>query len=227
MRYQEFRSDLEEQKIDEIKALMNMANWFSQKYHDIISSGAQRLGQGEIQKFTNQHLRAFMQMMGRYKVDWPNVTMYVIYQYLRLIMKLDDQDIVDVVNTVAKDPKVRYKKIVTIKQIKDQDRNILPSSFSTIAGDPVKTNQLVAQMIIAAGAVRQMERHWEHQAGAAPAAARNYSTSGSRSSAPPPASQPPPGTQQASSAPSPAPQGNQQTQLSTITSALSQLGATP
>jgi hypothetical protein len=164
------------QQLDEIAALMNMANWFAQKYHNVISKGSQKLGQGEVQKFTNKHLRTFMQMMGRYQVDWPTVTMYVIYQYLRLVMKLSDQDILDVVNTTMRDPKVKSKKILTIQQVKDQNKDTLPSSFSTTGGDPAKTNQLIAQMIVAGGAMRQLERHWETQVGATKEPAKDHST---------------------------------------------------
>lgn len=209
MRYDEFRYELTEEKLEEIKALLNMANWFSQKYHDVISAGSQRLGQGEVQKFTNQHLRAFMQMMGRYSVDWPTVPMYVIYQYLRLIMRLNDQDIADVVNTVAKDPKVRAKKMLTIQQIKDQNKNTLPSGFSTAGGDPSKTNQLIAQMIIAGGAMRQMERHWEKQAQVAPAPAMDHT--------PPPKKTTPASTATASTNPP----------IAAVNAALTQLGVTP
>lgn len=168
-------SELQEsQQLDEIAALMNMASWFANKYHDVISKGSQKLGQGEVQKFTNKHLKVFMQMMGRYGVDWPNVSMYVIYQYLRLVMKLNDQDILDVVNTTFRDPKIKTKKILTIQQVKDQDKDTLPSSFSSTGGDPAKTNQLIAQMVIAAGAMRQLERHWERQVGVSAAPAKDY-----------------------------------------------------
>lgn len=230
MRHAEFRSDIKEQRLDEIKALMNMANWFAQKYHDALATGAQKLGQGEVQKFTNQHLRAFMQMMGRYKQDWPTVTMYVIYQYLRLVMRLNDQDIADVVNTVAKDPKVKAKKTLTIQQIHDTNKNTMPSSFSTAGGDPTKTNQLIAQMIVAGGAIRQMERHWEKQAGASAAPPKDHAAAARSKAATNPAATTS-GQQQAAapaSQPSgPQPQGNPQAQIATITAALSQLGATP
>lgn len=220
MRYEEFQDKVNEQRIDEIGALIGMANWFSQKYHDVISKGAQKLGQGEVQKFTNQHLKAFMQMMGRYKVDWPTVTMYVIYQYLRLVMKLSDQDITDVVNTIIKDPKVMGKKLLTGQQIKDQNKNTLPSSFSKAGGDPAKTNQLIAQMIIAAGATRQMERHWETQAGVPRAQSGGQTTTTARQPSNTRAPQASTPSQQSTSAPS-------QQNLANINAALSQLGVTP
>lgn len=224
MRHAEFRSDLEEQRLDEIRALLNMANWFAKKYHNVIASGAQKMGEGEVQKFTNQHLRAFMQMMGRYKQDWPTVTMYVIYQYLRLVMKLNDQDITDVINTVAKDPKVKAKKILTLQQIRDQNKNTVPSSISTVGGDPAKTNQLIAQMIIAGGAIRQMERHWERQAGADSTPANTHAPAAPRR---PVAQKPPAGqstTQQQSGQSAQTPQSQQ---LANINAALAQLGAAP
>lgn len=221
MRHAEFRSNLEEQRLEEIRALMNMANWFAQKYHDVIASGAQKMGEGEIQKFTNQHLKAFMQMMGRYRQDWPTVTMHTIYQYLRLVMKLNDQDIADVVNTVAKDPKVKAKKVLTIQQIKDQNKNTLPSSISTTGGDPTKTNQLIAQMIIAGGAIRQMERHWERQANATPTPANNHTSTAPKKSVKKQTTQPQP-AQPAQTA-----QTQQAQQLANINAALTQLGATP
>ena len=223
MRYEEFQSPTGEQKLDEIKALVNMANWFSQKYHDAIAAGSQRMGQGEVQKFTNQHLRAFMRMMGRYQADWPTVSMYIIYQYLRLIMKLNDSDILDVINTTMKDPKVRTKKPLVLQQVRDPNKNTLPASFSQTGGDPAKTNQLITQMIIAAAAVRQMERHWEKQASADELPAKDHgqaSSSGQRGrsgQAAPAASTPQTGTQQQSTQP----------QISAINAALAQLGANP
>ncbi len=199
----------EQQQLDEIAALMNMANWFAQKYHNVISAGSQKLGQGEVQKFTNKHLRVFMQMMGRYGVDWPTVTMYVVYQYLRLVMKLDDQNILDVVNTTVRDPKIKAKKILTILQIKDQDKDTLLSSFSNTGGDPGKTNQLIAQMIIAAGAMRQLELHWERQANVPAASVKSYATTNNTSTAQPSAGQQP-----------------AQNTLANINAALAQLGVT-
>lgn len=224
MRHAEFRSDLEEQRLEEIRALMNMANWFAQKYHNVIASGAQKMGEGEVQKFTNQHLKAFMQMMGRYRQDWPTVTMYVIYQYLRLVMRLNDQDITDVINTVAKDPKVKAKKVLTLQQIKDQNKNTLPSSISTVGGDPAKTNQLIAQMIIAGGAVRQMERHWERQANAAAMPASNHAPAAPRRKA---VAQAPTSQQASAGSQSQTTTQAPPTQIANINAALTQLGATP
>ncbi len=220
MRYEEFQSSDATQKLDEIKALANMANWFSQKYHDVIAAGAQKLGQGEVQKFTNQHLRTFMRMMGRYQADWPTVSMYVIYQYLRLIMKLGDADILDVVNATMKDPKIKTKKPLVIQQVRDPEKNTLPASFSQTGGDPEKTNQLIAQMIIAAAAVRQMERHWEKQAGAEamPAASSGRGGTAQPTAARSNTSQPTQPTPAAAQA---------QTQISAINAALAQLGANP
>lgn len=204
----------ESQQLDEIAALMNMANWFAQKYHNVISKGSQKLGQGEVQKFTNKHLKVFMQMMGRYGVDWPTVTMYVIYQYLRLVMKLGDQDIIDVVNTTVRDPKIKAKKILTIQQVKDQDKNTLLSSFSSTGGDPAKTNQLIAQMIVAAGAMRQLERHWERQAGVAAEPAKKYTTNTT-------------GSNNTAQTTRPATQQTKTPTLNAINAALSQLGVNP
>lgn len=225
MRYEEFQaSDANKQQLDEIKALANMANWFSQKYHDAIAAGSQKMGQGEVQKFTNQHLRSFMRMMGRYRADWPTVSMYVIYQYLRLIMKLDDNDIMDVVNSTMKDPKVRTKKPLVLQQVKDQNKNTLPASFSQTGGDPAKTNQLIAQMIIAAGAVRQMERHWEKQADAEEMPAVDHGQGTTRSTQGPRrnVNQPAPTSGSTAGATQTA-----QPQISAINAALAQLGATP
>lgn len=223
MRYDEFQASDAKQQLDEIKALANMANWFSQKYHDAIAAGAQKMGQGEVQKFTNQHLRSFMRMMGRYRADWPTVSMYVIYQYLRLIMKLNDNDIMDVVNSTMKDPKVKTKKPLTLQQVKDQNKNTLPSSFSQTGGDPATTNQLIAQMIIAAGAVRQMERHWERQSGAEEMPAANHSQGAPRTTqaAQRSVSQPAP------TAPAAGTSQSAQPQISAINAALAQLGAAP
>jgi hypothetical protein len=223
MRYTEFESRVDEERLDEIGALISMKNWFSQKYHDVISAGARKMGEGEVQKFTNQHLKTFMQMMGRYRQDWPTVTMYVVYQYLRLIMKLNDSDILDVINTTMKDPKVRTKKPLVLQQVRDPNKNTLPSSFSQTGGDPAKTNQLITQMIIAAAAVRQMERHWERQAGASELPAKDYSQAPSsapargKSGQAAPARTPQTGTQQQSTQP----------QISAINAALAQLGANP
>ncbi len=217
MKIRELDLNEHQDRIDEIAALIPMVNWFSQKYQDVIAAGARKMGEGEIQKFTNQHLKAFMQMMGRYKVDWPTVTMYVTYQYLRLIMKLNDQDILDVINSTVRDPKIKAKKILTIQQIKDQDKDTLLSSFSSTGGVQAKTNQLIAQMIIAAGAMRQIERHWERQAGVQAAPARSYtsSTQAGRTTRATQATTAAPGTSAAAP-----------TQMTAINSALSQLGVT-
>lgn len=167
MKYREINTLNEQQTLNEIAPLVSIANWFGQKYHDVIAASSKKTGQGEIQKFVNKHLRSFMQVMGRYQVDWPTVTMYVIYQYMRLFMKLPDADIVEVVNSVILDPTVKGKRL-TLQQIQDKEKTLIVGDISKIMQGQNKATVIVEKLITAA-AVRQMERHWETQTRVGPA----------------------------------------------------------
>lgn len=165
MRAIEFTSAISEDRLDEVGPLVSIANWFAKKYHDTLATGAQKMGAGKLQNFTNQHFRVFMQFMGMNKVDWPDLTMYVLYRYMRLVMKLDDQDILNVVNSVMVDPTVKGKKFKNISQIRDLKKNVLVSSLGTVGGDPTKLGQVIGEKIIASGAMQQIQNNWDTQAG--------------------------------------------------------------
>lgn len=169
MRAREFEIISEKQKLDEIKPLISIANWFAKKYHDVLATGAQKLGAGKIQNFTNQHFRVFMKFMGMNRVDWPTLTLYVVYRYMKLSMKLNDRDIMDALNSVMIDPTVRGKKFTSVDQIRDPNKNTLVSSLSRAGGDPNKLGQIVGEKMIAAGAMQQVQNHWDSQAGINPA----------------------------------------------------------
>lgn len=151
--------------LEEVAPLISIANWFSKKYYNVISSGAQQMGAGKIQKFTNQHLKTFMQFMGMNRVDWPTLTLYVVYRYMRLIMKLSEEDILDVVNSVMIDPTVKGKKFTNVSKIRDPNKNTLISSLPTVVNNPKKVGQILGEKLIAAGAIQQVQNHWDKQAG--------------------------------------------------------------
>lgn len=154
----------EDEQLDEIAGgLVSIANWFGQKYHNVLKTGSVKLGQGEVQRFTNKHMRTFMQMMGRYQQNWDTVTMRTIYQYMRLVMKLTESEIVKVVNGLMVDPTVRGKKL-SLAQIQDAKNSLVIGDLSAKATTPVGA-QVVVEKLIAAGAMRQLENHWETQAG--------------------------------------------------------------
>lgn len=212
MKYTEINA-LNEQPLNEIGPLVSIANWFGKKYHDAIANSSKRVGEGEIQKFVNKHLRTFMQLMGRYQVDWPTVTMYVVYQYMRLIMKLSDTDIVEVVNEVLLDPTVRGKKL-NLQQIQDKTKTLIVSDIGTSMQGQNKA-QVTTEKMITAAAIKQMERHWEAQAKVGQPQAAGAASRSTRATAQQPA------RTRATTAATTA----TQSQLTAIDAALSQLGA--
>ena len=154
----------EDEQLDEIAgSLVSIANWFSKKYHDVMKTGSVKLGQGEVQKFTNQHMRTFMRAMGRYRQDWDTVTMKTVYQYMRLTMKLSEADILSVVNGIMVDPTVRGKKLSLI-QIQDAKNKLVIADIGAIGNTP-NNPQVVVEKLIAAAAVKAIENHWEDSAG--------------------------------------------------------------
>lgn len=165
MRAREFESIHEESRLDEIGPLISIANWFADKYDKVLSAGEQKMGAGKIQKFTNQHFRAFMRFMGMNRVDWPTLTLYVVYRYMRVVMKLSDQDIMEVLNSVMIDPTVRGKKFKTLDQIRDPNKNTLLSSLGRAGANPKKIGQIIGEKMIAAAAMQQVQNHWDKQAG--------------------------------------------------------------
>lgn len=165
MRASEFENVSGDERLDEIGPLISIANWFANKYQKTLSMGATKLGAGKIQGFTNQHFRTFMKFMGMNRVDWPTLTLYVVYRYMRLVMKLPDRDIMTVLNSVMKDPTVMGKKFTSVEQIRDPGKDTLVSSLSNAGGDLKKLGQVIGEKMIAAGAMQQVQNHWDKQAG--------------------------------------------------------------
>jgi hypothetical protein len=99
--------------------------------------------------------------------------MYVVYQHMRLVMKLSDADIVRTVSSVLKDPSSGVKptaKRFGLAQIQDQKKNTTLSSL-VASNDPAaaaKLGQTLAEKLITAGAMTTLEKHWEKQAGVRP-----------------------------------------------------------
>lgn len=145
---------LERQDLNEVGALVNIANWFQ---NQLLKSQI-KTGQAEIKKFTNENMKQFARHMGRNAQDWPTVTMRVVYTFMRL-MKLQDDDIVFVVNQVLKDPSVNGKRL-NLNQIKDQTNSLLVSSLSKIPN----LAQVIAEKFIASAALRFMQNAWEQEA---------------------------------------------------------------
>lgn len=165
----------EDEQLDEVVGgLVSIANWFGKKYHDVLKTGSIKVGQGEVQRFTNKHMRTFMQMMGRYQQNWDTVTMRTVYQYMRLVMKLSESEIVTVVNGLMVDPTVRGKKLSLI-QIQDAKSGLVVGDLSAKATTPVGA-QVVVEKLIAAAAMKALENHWEQQAGVKPETRRNTTT---------------------------------------------------
>ena len=81
-------------------------------------------------------------------------------------MKMPDGDIVEVMNEVMADPTVNGTKL-SIQQIRD--KKTLVSSLSRASGTNKNMGQVIAEKLIAAGAMRMMEKYWEKQAGVEPA----------------------------------------------------------
>lgn len=149
-------SEFDRTQIDEVSQLIGIQNWFKGLYNKDakskrIGDQAKKAGEAEVRQFTNQHMNAFMKQMGRYGKDWPELTMRVVYQYLRAGMRLSDDDIIHVVNRVT-------GKDLSLRDIQDPDNTV---AIASINDKP----QVTAEKIIAAGSLRQLERHWETQAG--------------------------------------------------------------
>ena len=145
------------QHLDEIAALQSIANWFAPKYKAFMNKNeaARQAGEAEIRKFTNEHMNKFGIHMGRYRQDWPTVTMYVIYQYLRRTMGLNDNEILQIINDVMQES---GQKPVNLQAIKNPKSNIK-------VGSNAQRAQITAEKIIAAASLAQLEKHWDNEAG--------------------------------------------------------------
>lgn len=78
-------------------------------------------------------------------------------------MKLNDVDILKIVNDIMKDPTVRGKRM-TIQQIKDINKKLVVSSIGTSIA-AANGAQILIEKLITAAATKQMELHWEEQSG--------------------------------------------------------------
>jgi Cu/Ag efflux protein CusF len=147
--------DFTQVQLNEAIPILNISSWFDQKAKN------KRVGAAQIKKFTNEHENAFMNFMGLQRVDWPTVTMYVIYRYLTLKMKLKNNDVVSVVNEVLRDLMADAKiKTLSLEQIQDVNKELKVTNLTNGARN---AGQKIAEMIIASGALRQLERHWEDE----------------------------------------------------------------
>ena len=131
---------------------VDIRGWFKSgplKYLLDKNERARKAGEAEIRKFTNQHMRTFTKLMGRYRKNWPDLTMHVMYQYMRLTMHLNDDDIVHIINNIT-------GKQYSLQDIQDEDNR----HRIALNGE---RSQKMAEEIVASGAIRQLERHWEQQ----------------------------------------------------------------
>jgi hypothetical protein len=154
MRAAEFLN--EDQTLDEVASLKSIAGWFGNQLKSVFDKNvkARKVGEKEIRNFTNEHMRAFMKLMGRYRADWPTLPMRVIYQYLHTTMLLNDNEIVNIVNNVREES---GEKALTLKDIQDVNRK------NRVSMNP-NNSQIIAEKILADAAIRQLENHWAKQA---------------------------------------------------------------
>ena len=129
--------------------LSDISGWFKGILDK--NTRARKAGEAEVRKFTNQHMTTFMKQMGRYNKDWPTLTLHVIYQYMRSTMHLSDDDIMHVINNVT-------GKQLSLQDVQDRAGKNRITSINIRGQD-------TAEKIIAAGALRQLERHWEKSGG--------------------------------------------------------------
>ena len=142
----------------EASALIGIKDWFQRRYQDKLRNQ----GGEKVRKFINDHLNVFAQFMGHYQLDWPTVTLFVVSSYMKRNNGLNDAEILEVVNQILIDPTIQGKK-VSSKQL--MDRQLLLSTLSNAKGNNQQINQLIAEKILAAASMRQLENHWDKQAG--------------------------------------------------------------
>jgi hypothetical protein len=76
-------------------------------------------------------------------------------------MKLKNNDVVSVVNEVLRDLMADAKiKTLSLEQIQDVNKELKVTNLTNGASN---AGQKIAEMIIASGALRQLERHWEDE----------------------------------------------------------------
>jgi len=156
MRASEFVTEM---TLNEI-TLANISNWF-QKY---AQSRAINAGEKEVRNYTNGVMMNFARFIGRYKLDWRNVTLYVMYTFLRLQMKLSDSYILRIVNSIMKDIGANA---LTIEQIKDKNNDTLIANLKKVGNIPSQYAQIISEKIIAAAVLQKLELEWHSQANVA------------------------------------------------------------
>ena len=144
-------------QLDEIAALQSIKGWFGNKFKALRNKNeqARQAGDAEVRKFINDHMITFGKQMGRYGQDWPTVTIHTIYKYLQRTMGLSDSEIVSSINNVMEESGQKPMTLQTIQDIKNK----------TPVGLNAQRSQITAEKIIAAGALAQLEKHWDEQAG--------------------------------------------------------------
>lgn len=135
--------------------MVSIKNSFASKIKALLDKNerARLAGEAEIRKFTNDHMTTFNKLMGRYRQNWNSVTMYVIYRYLNKTMRLNDNEIMQIVNNVMRES---GQSLINSKTLKDSENNIQVNTIS-------KNAQITAEKIIANAAIKQLEKHWDNE----------------------------------------------------------------
>lgn len=172
MRAGEFDHTLE--TLDEIAVVKPIKNWFDKQIQrqKMFKSAA------TLKRLVNSYINYLIIWMGRYGAsDWPLLTMRLLYTFIRLEIKLSDQDIAAAVNKVMaidglKNTKDKNNPKITIQQIKDQKSGLLTIDLwpKPIFSRATKTRIAaeIAEKIITEATIISLTKNWEKQAGVEP-----------------------------------------------------------
>lgn len=149
-------------KLDEagvVNSIANAAKWAYGKYNRSLNTFSEFSGKLQMNTYVSKHIQAFINFMGRYRIDWSTISMYVVYRYLQLGMHLSNDDIVSVVNEVLSDSTSgANQQNLSLQQIQDTKKQLRLSRLVKVGRSSA---QNLVEMIIAAAAIRGLERQWE------------------------------------------------------------------
>lgn len=158
-------------ELNELAVIRPIKNWFNRQ----IQRQQMSKGADELKTLVNGNIKMLVQYMGRYGVtDWDVLPMQLLYYFMRLQLKLSDQDVLQSVNKVMqtdglKNTKANNKPTLTLAQIKNpqDDLKVVDLWPKPLVNKSikVKTAAEIAEKIVTQAAMQQMLNKWQQDAG--------------------------------------------------------------
>jgi len=148
----------DQENLNEMSSLINFIGSIAKKYHS-------KIGTYEMRVAINKNMAQFSRLMSRYNMSWKTLTMFALYHFFRNGLNLDDNDIIDVINTGIGDQK--SQKISKGYVIDKNKRN----PFIALLKNKTPNDQYIEDIvdkIMAAAILRSSERNDERQSGVNP-----------------------------------------------------------